>query len=71
MNYNMSLEKILSQGAKFIFVGGKGGVGKTVAAAIALYSANIGSRTLLASLNPVHSLTNLFREDLSSGNIKK
>jgi len=50
---------------KYIFFGGKGGVGKTVmAGAAALWSAKGGKRTLLASTNPVHSLSNLFGEDV-------
>jgi arsenite-transporting ATPase len=45
---------------KFIFFGGKGGVGKTVmAGATALWLASQGRRTLLASTNPVHSLSGL------------
>lgn len=68
----MSIAKILSEGPRFIFVGGKGGVGKTIiAAAIALYSSKNNQKTLLASLNPVHSLTNLFKRDLTSGKIQK
>lgn len=56
---------------KFIFVGGKGGVGKTViAAALAYDAATLGRRVLLASLNPVHSLTSLFDQDMSGGVIK-
>jgi arsenite/tail-anchored protein-transporting ATPase len=50
---------------KYIFFGGKGGVGKTVmAGAAALWSARQGRRTLLASTNPVHSLSNLFAQDV-------
>jgi arsenite-transporting ATPase len=50
---------------KYIFFGGKGGVGKTVmAGAAALWSAKQGKRTLLASTNPVHSLSNLFEQDV-------
>ncbi|MEW6350603.1 MAG: TRC40/GET3/ArsA family transport-energizing ATPase [Thermodesulfobacteriota bacterium] len=50
---------------KYIFFGGKGGVGKTVmAGAAALYAAKQGKRTLLASTNPVHSLSNLFGQDV-------
>jgi arsenite-transporting ATPase len=57
---------------KYIFVGGKGGVGKTVvAAALALEAARRGRRTLLASLNPVHSLTSLLGHDFSGGVIKQ
>jgi arsenite-transporting ATPase len=50
---------------KFIFFGGKGGVGKTVmAGATALWLAGQGHRTLLASTNPVHSLTGLLGQDV-------
>ena len=42
---------------KYIFFGGKGGVGKTVmAGTAALWAAKQGKKTLLASTNPVHSL---------------
>jgi arsenite-transporting ATPase len=45
---------------KYIFFGGKGGVGKTaLAGATALAVAEKGRRTLLASTNPVHSLSGL------------
>jgi arsenite-transporting ATPase len=50
---------------KYIFFGGKGGVGKTVmAGAAALWAAKQGRRTLLASTNPVHSLSNLLEKDV-------
>jgi arsenite-transporting ATPase len=50
---------------KYIFFGGKGGVGKTVmAGAAALWAARQGKRTLLASTNPVHSLSNLLEKDV-------
>ncbi|MCX8022321.1 MAG: arsenical pump-driving ATPase GET3 [Syntrophorhabdaceae bacterium] len=50
---------------KYIFFGGKGGVGKTVmAGAAALWAARQGKKTLLASTNPVHSLSNLFETDV-------
>src|SRR5512134_1078277 len=50
---------------KYLFFGGKGGVGKTVfAAAAAIGLARQGRRTLLASTNPVHSLTNLLGQDV-------
>lgn len=55
-------------GLRFIFTGGKGGVGKTIAAAgIAIQFARQGKRTLLASLNPVHSLSSVFGQALSGG----
>ena len=51
--------------AKYIFFGGKGGVGKTVmAGAAALWIARQGKRTLLASTNPVHSLSSLLGQDV-------
>jgi arsenite-transporting ATPase len=50
---------------KYLFFGGKGGVGKTVfAAAAAIGLARQGRRVLLASTNPVHSLTNLLGQDV-------
>lgn len=50
---------------KYIFFGGKGGVGKTVmAGAAALWAAKQGRKTLLASTNPVHSLSNLFEQNV-------
>ena len=50
---------------KYIFFGGKGGVGKTVmAGAAALWSAKQGKKTLLASTNPVHSLSTLLEKDV-------
>jgi arsenite-transporting ATPase len=50
---------------KYVFFGGKGGVGKTVmAGAAALWFAGQGKRTLLASTNPVHSLTSMLGQDV-------
>jgi len=50
---------------KYVFFGGKGGVGKTVlAGASALWLARQGKRTLLASTNPVHSLTSMLDQDV-------
>jgi arsenite-transporting ATPase len=52
-------------GLKYVFFGGKGGVGKTVfAASTALWHARQGRRTMLASTNPVHSLTSLLGQDV-------
>ncbi len=52
-------------GLKYLFFGGKGGVGKTVfAAATAEWLAGQGRRTMLASTNPVHSLTSLLGQDV-------
>jgi arsenite-transporting ATPase len=63
----MSMTKYMKdhQKLKYIFFGGKGGVGKTVmAGAAALWAAKQGKKTLLASTNPVHSLSNLFGQDV-------
>jgi arsenite-transporting ATPase len=50
---------------KYTFFGGKGGVGKTVmAGATALHLARAGRRTMLASTNPVHSLSGLLDQDV-------
>jgi arsenite-transporting ATPase len=50
---------------KYIFFGGKGGVGKTVmAGAAALWIAGQGKRTLLASTNPVHSLSSMLDQNV-------
>jgi arsenite-transporting ATPase len=52
-------------GLRYVFFGGKGGVGKTVlAGATAARLARDGRRTLLASTNPVHSLSNLLSQDV-------
>jgi len=50
---------------KYIFFGGKGGVGKTVlAGTAALWAANQGRKTLLASTNPVHSLSSMLGQNV-------
>ena len=54
-----------SPNLKYTFFGGKGGVGKTVlAGAAAVGFANSGKRTLLASTNPVHSLSGMLDQDV-------
>jgi arsenite-transporting ATPase len=65
------IEKNMSQylsekpGLKYIFFGGKGGVGKTVlAGTAAIWSASRGKKTLLASTNPVHSLSGLLTQNV-------
>ncbi len=50
---------------KYVFFGGKGGVGKTVmAGAAAIWAAQQGKKTLLASTNPVHSLSSLLGQNV-------
>jgi arsenite-transporting ATPase len=55
------LTESMGRRTKYIFFGGKGGVGKTVmAAASSIYLASLGKKTLLCSTNPVHSLSSCF-----------
>jgi len=56
------ITETLSRGNnKYLFFGGKGGVGKTVmAGATAIYLGSLGKKTLLCSTNPVHSLSSCF-----------
>lgn len=58
---------------KYLFFGGKGGVGKTaVAGATAYYlSEKLGKKVLVSSTNPVHSLSSLFSQDLWKQGTKK
>jgi arsenite-transporting ATPase len=50
---------------RYIFFGGKGGVGKTVmAGATAVWLAKQGKRVMLASTNPVHSLSGLLSQNV-------
>src|ERR687895_763843 len=52
-------------GMKYVFFGGKGGVGKTTMAGVtAAWLDGQGRRTLLASTNPVHSLSGLLDQDV-------
>ncbi len=71
MEVNKLIEKSIKQfiqehpDLKYNFFGGKGGVGKTVlAGTMALWLARQGKKTLLASTNPVHSLTSLLDQDV-------
>lgn len=52
---------------KFVFFGGKGGVGKTVMAGVtAVWFAQQGRRTMLASTNPVHRQSGLLKTPSSN-----
>ncbi len=52
-------------GLRYVFFGGKGGVGKTVlAGSTALALASQGRRVMLASTNPVHSLSGLLGQNV-------
>ena len=53
------------QRLRYTFFGGKGGVGKTVmAGATAIWLAKQGRRVMLASTNPVHSLSGLLGQNV-------
>lgn len=61
----MGLLDVLAQ-KSVIFIGGKGGVGKTTsAAALALRFAQAGRKTLVVSTDPAHSLGDAFAEPLA------
>src|SRR5512142_723234 len=62
-----SMQKYVADHTKlrYIFFGGKGGVGKTaMAGATAIWLAQHGKRVMLASTNPVHSLSGLLDQDV-------
>src|SRR5512136_1115906 len=62
-----SMQQYMVQNSKlkYVFFGGKGGVGKTVmAGAAAIWAAQQGKKTLLASTNPVHSLSSLLGQNV-------
>lgn len=64
------LERGEGQGSeqRFLFVGGKGGVGKTSSsAALAVRLSDAGFRTLLVSTDPAHSLGDALMQDVSGG----
>lgn len=56
---------------KIIFVGGKGGVGKsTSSAAIALRTAQSGQKTLLISTDPAHNIGHIFEQKIGGETTK-
>lgn len=55
--------------SQFIFVGGKGGVGKTsISASLGVELANRGFKTLVLSTDPAHSLSDALKVSLEGGN---
>jgi arsenite/tail-anchored protein-transporting ATPase len=63
------IESILNR--RLLFVGGKGGVGKTtVASALGLLAARRGRRCLLVSTDPAHSLGDVFDREVSNARTK-
>ncbi len=61
------LERLLTK--KYIFFGGKGGVGKTTVSAAfsVLFSERYGKNILLVSTDPAHSLSDIFEMEIGSG----
>jgi len=62
-----SMDKYIAEHGRlrYIFFGGKGGVGKTtMAGAAAIWLAKHGRRVMLASTNPVHSLSGMLSQDV-------
>lgn len=59
------LFRINKNKTSFVFVGGKGGVGKTtVSASTALWLADNGNKTLIISTDPAHSLSDSFETSI-------
>ena len=63
MSLDSLLDAVINDGIKFIFVGGKGGVGKTTSssAIASLLARHCQRRILLVSTDPAHSLSDAFR----------
>lgn len=63
----MPMLDIPKERPRFIFCGGKGGVGKTtVSASIGLYTAERGEKTLVFSTDPAHSLSDSFKQEIGN-----
>ena len=61
--HNNNMEQFLNK--KFIFFGGKGGVGKTTSAsAFSIFASSYGKRVLLVSTDPAHSIGDIFKIDI-------
>lgn len=55
----------LSRSVQVLFLGGKGGVGKTsTASALALHRARTGGRVLLVSTDPAHNIGHLWEQEI-------
>ena len=66
---HMTLQSLLEKkDLTYLFLGGKGGVGKTISAsAISIKLAENFDRVLVVSTDPAHSLSDCFDQDLSGG----
>ncbi|QZA88763.1 arsenical pump-driving ATPase GET3 [Salinarchaeum sp. IM2453] len=62
-----SVPKLDDSAPEYVLYGGKGGVGKTtMAAATGLASANTGTKTLVISTDPAHSLSDTLEVDIGA-----